>query len=252
MSAIENHTFWTEFIALYKSLPCLWDIRSKSYVDRNLRNDAIDVLIEKCKEINPLSDKDFVNKKIHNLRCSFRRELKKVKQSRSTKNVYIPSLWYFDILSFITDCDPGRDTENLSDVSINLKTECNDNMEQDDVDTGENMLSSSPEVSTRLSSSLSTTPSMTRNVFKRKRKCKDKKSQPVELAHKISKDAIPNTHVREDIFDITGKKIACDLRELNEQQRIIAEKLINDIIYYAKLGKLNENCLVCPTHMRPT
>lgn len=124
--------------------------------------------------------------------------------------------------------------------------------EQDDVDTGGNMLSSSPEVSTRLSSSLSTTPSMTRNVFKRKRKCKDKKSQPVELAHKISKDAISNTHVREDIFDITGKKIACDLRELNEQQRIIAEKLINDIIYYAKLGKLNENCLVCPTHVRPT
>ncbi|CAD1479835.1 unnamed protein product, partial [Heterotrigona itama] len=232
MSALGNHAFWKEFIELYKSFPCLWDVRSKSYMDRNSRNDAINVLVEKCKEINPLSNKDFVNKKIHNMRCSFRRELKKVKQSRSKHtsqdNVYIPSLWYFDILSFITDCDPWRNTDNFNDVNINLKSDCDDDREQDEIQT-EMEDSPSSEVPSRLHSS-----SVRKTVRKRKRECEGKKSQSIEL-HKISNDVTSNTLNREDIFDITGKKIACDLRELNEQQRIIAEKLINDVIYYAKL-----------------
>lgn len=54
-------------------------------------------------------------------------------------------------------------------------------------------------------------------------------------------DKTSNSRVQEDWLDITGKKIAYDLRELNERQRIIAEKLISDVIFYAKLDKLNEN-----------
>lgn len=48
----------------------------------------------------------------------------------------------------------------------------------------------------------------------------------------------------EDMFDITGKKLANDLRGMNERQRIFTEKLINDVVYYGKLGSLNEFCSV--------
>ena len=48
----------------------------------------------------------------------------------------------------------------------------------------------------------------------------------------------------DDYFDITAKKIASDLRSLNEQQLIIAQKLIAEVIYYAKLNKLNENSTI--------
>jgi hypothetical protein len=44
----------------------------------------------------------------------------------------------------------------------------------------------------------------------------------------------------DDEFDITGKKLACDLRTMSVQQRVIAEKIFSDVVYYGKLGKLNE------------
>ncbi|XP_075216795.1 uncharacterized protein LOC142322054 isoform X2 [Lycorma delicatula] len=49
---------------------------------------------------------------------------------------------------------------------------------------------------------------------------------------------------------ITGKKYACDLRDLTTYQRIYCEKIINDAIYYAKLGKLTENS--CITNLNTT
>jgi len=46
---------------------------------------------------------------------------------------------------------------------------------------------------------------------------------------------------KEDMFEITGKNVASKLRILTEEQRIIAEKLINDVLYEAQLGSLTRN-----------
>lgn len=46
----------------------------------------------------------------------------------------------------------------------------------------------------------------------------------------------------EDKFDIIGKIWAYKLREVNNEQRIHAEKIINDVIYEAELGNLNRYC----------
>lgn len=112
MNTQGNNKFWEEFINMYRQFPCLWDVKCKNYADRNLRNTAIEELVEKCKEVNHSANKDFVMKKIHNFRCGFRRELKKIKESKTTgasaDDVYVPSLWYFDIMSFITDSETSR------------------------------------------------------------------------------------------------------------------------------------------------
>jgi hypothetical protein len=47
--------------------------------------------------------------------------------------------------------------------------------------------------------------------------------------------------VKEDMFEITGKNVASKLRILTKEQRIIAEKLINDVLYEAQLGNLKRN-----------
>ena len=43
---------------------------------------------------------------------------------------------------------------------------------------------------------------------------------------------------KEDMFEITGKNVSSKLRILTMEQKIIAEKLINDVLYEAQLGSL--------------
>lgn len=99
----------TGFIRLLRENPCLWKIKSKDYSNRNMKNKAYDELIDFCKTIGFTSaDRDFVTKKIQNLRGAFRKELKKVtetqsKSGSSVEDVYKPSLWYYDQLLFTKD-----------------------------------------------------------------------------------------------------------------------------------------------------
>jgi len=46
---------------------------------------------------------------------------------------------------------------------------------------------------------------------------------------------------KEDMFEITGKNVASKLSILTTEQRIIAEKLINDVLYEAQLSTLTRN-----------
>ena len=58
-------------------MSCLWDVASLDYKNRNTRRDAIHELAIKY----GVSDPE-MGKKIHNLKSQFRRELKKVKESK--------------------------------------------------------------------------------------------------------------------------------------------------------------------------
>ena len=71
----------TEFIEIYRSNPCLWQIKSKEYSDKVKRNAAYDLLVEKLKSKDDGANRDAVTKKINNIRSSFRKEYKKVLQS---------------------------------------------------------------------------------------------------------------------------------------------------------------------------
>lgn len=111
-----DREFWEEFLNLYKLYPCLWNSKCKEYSNRQLRESAIAVLVDKCKEKYSSSDRNFVMKKIHSFRCAFRRELKKVvnslKSGSATEEVYVPNLWYYDILNFIADSEMPREAKS--------------------------------------------------------------------------------------------------------------------------------------------
>ncbi|KAG8265419.1 hypothetical protein J6590_095201, partial [Homalodisca vitripennis] len=120
--------FLEQFINIYYLHPCLWNTKSNDYANKHMRNDAYAELLEFCKEKYPTATKDFVLKKIHGLRCSFRRELKKVSQRKpgsSADDVSVPNLWYYELLSFIADSETprqgksslGEDTNNDDQVS---------------------------------------------------------------------------------------------------------------------------------------
>ena len=117
-----SHDFLAEFIHLYRSFPCLWQVRYKGYKDRLLRNRAYDALVQKLREVNPVADRETVIRKINTLRTAFRREYKKVRSSQkmvhNPRQRYRSSLWYYDILKFVAEqneagpLDEERDVKN--------------------------------------------------------------------------------------------------------------------------------------------
>jgi hypothetical protein len=95
------------FIEVYRSLPELWDTENRHYSNRVKKAVAYDNLIEKLKVLEPDASRGSVVKKINTLRSTFRKELKKVNNSKrsgtSANNLYIPSLWYYNELLFLVD-----------------------------------------------------------------------------------------------------------------------------------------------------
>lgn len=103
-----------EFIELYRAEESLWKVKSKEYSNRLIRERAYNKLIQFAKSVEPDADKEYVQKKINNLRGCFRKELKKVEGSRlsgaGADEIYQPKLWYYDNLLFLKDQETTRQT----------------------------------------------------------------------------------------------------------------------------------------------
>lgn len=88
---------------------------------------------------------------------------------------------------------------------------------------------------------------MTRSTTKRKKIPQEKEFFNVATKTLANYNSSNNhnlpTHV-DDKYDAMGKKMAFDLRSLSPDQLIFAEKLMSDVMYYAKLNKLNEDAVV--------
>ena len=121
-----------EFIELYRSHPCLWQIKSKDYHNRDKKETAYKILTEKLKEIDVDADRSAVVRKINNMRSSIRKEKNKylasLKSGASADDVYRTKLWYYDLLNFIVNQEEPRhslsnldsDDENSCEVSKKL------------------------------------------------------------------------------------------------------------------------------------
>ena len=106
------------FINLYKSKECLWKVKSKDYNNRFLREVAYGDLITFCQQFNRGANKDFVTKKINNLRTAFRKEQKKQAGLKlagdGVDDIYEPKLWYFQELMFLAD----QETPKLGRIKL--------------------------------------------------------------------------------------------------------------------------------------
>ncbi|KAJ8922625.1 hypothetical protein NQ315_007657 [Exocentrus adspersus] len=101
---IDQTRFVKELLALYKEYPVLWDKNHPHYRNRGERCEAVDVLLQKCREFYPEADEDFVKLKIDSLRACFRKEWNKVCLSKASaerpEDVHKPSLWYYNLLLY--------------------------------------------------------------------------------------------------------------------------------------------------------
>ncbi|XP_077155581.1 uncharacterized protein LOC143818016 [Ranitomeya variabilis] len=119
MSANEQE-FVREFIEMYRSLPCLWKIKSSDYSDRYKKKDAYGKLMAVYKQHHPTEtvDEIIVRKKIHALRTVYKKELNKVEKSvksgAGTDDIYVPKLWYYDLMEFTRDQEIPRPLRSVS------------------------------------------------------------------------------------------------------------------------------------------
>jgi hypothetical protein len=109
-----------EFLECYRSLPILWDTNHVAYSNRQKKSDAYNELLNKFKRVETNATRETVVRKINSMRSAFRKELKKVRDSKrsgaSADEVYKPSLWYFNELLFLVDQDtPDRSRSTLDE-----------------------------------------------------------------------------------------------------------------------------------------
>ncbi|CAJ0945128.1 unnamed protein product [Ranitomeya imitator] len=99
-----NPQFLKEFIDMYRSFPCLWNVKISDYSNKQKRLKAYESMVNLCRSVCPSANIQFVKHKIANLRTVFKKEFNKVQVSRKTAtsadDVYVPRLWYFDLLKF--------------------------------------------------------------------------------------------------------------------------------------------------------
>ncbi|XP_044751071.1 uncharacterized protein LOC123311270 isoform X1 [Coccinella septempunctata] len=111
--------FLTGFIELYRRRTCLWKVKSPEYSNRRLKNNAYEELVKYCnrKLVNEVVDVKWVKRKIKTLRNAFRKEYRKVEDSKQSGQdaIYESNLWYFDLLLFTKNQEEpieGTDTMN--------------------------------------------------------------------------------------------------------------------------------------------
>lgn len=105
----KKRQFFQQFIRLYESFPCLWDLKSFQYHDRELRAKAYKVLVTKMQKIQPGADRMTVVKKINCLRSNLRKEKRKILEGIKAGKVIKPRLWYHHHFDFLNGI--GRTSE---------------------------------------------------------------------------------------------------------------------------------------------
>ncbi|XP_063383498.1 uncharacterized protein LOC134669806 [Cydia fagiglandana] len=227
--SMQNQEKWCEFLDLYRENTCLWDIQSNTYMRRDLRNASYNLLLEKYREIEPNATLDMVKKKIDIFRTGYRREVKKINESRvnstSSGYEYKPTLWYFDKLTFldfqgdISDIKDSYESDDQAIEYIDLPVEYPEEEEEPD-----------PVVKYRLKM---------RNVNPKPRPrprqrpyAREQNSPPCDS----KQPSFPGE--AEDDCASYCSSLKLQMRELDTQQKFIAQKLISDVIFLARTSQL--------------
>lgn len=110
-------------IEAFRQKPCLWNVKLRNYKNRDQRVTALKAIAAEIRDHDAAVTTDDIKKKIDTLRNQFRRELKKVNNSKKsgagTEDVFVPKLWCFQQLTFLTDSETPRPSTSNMDTLHN-------------------------------------------------------------------------------------------------------------------------------------
>ncbi|XP_018374758.1 PREDICTED: uncharacterized protein LOC108768719 [Trachymyrmex cornetzi] len=206
-------------IKVYKSLPALWDIKSKDYHNRQKKNAAYAILINKYREKYPNATRKHIIRKFSVLRTSFRKELKRINDAkRNGTDVKKPTLWYFEEMRFLQEIQNSRSTMNQF-----KKTEENNSMTQI-YKENENQKEMKKD--------------NTCQIVKEKITIKEREKNAQDELTGFACECLKS---KENEYDKIAKVWAIELPKMSREQQIYAKKAINDILFEGQLGNLHWN-----------
>ncbi|XP_071986470.1 uncharacterized protein [Engystomops pustulosus] len=244
------HKFLKEFIEMYRSFPCLWNVKISDYSNKQKRQKAYESMVALCRSVCPSANIQFVKHKIANLRTVFKKEFNKVQVSKTTATsddeVYVPRLWYFDLLKFTI----GQEFPKEGSSNSGESQECH--QDEEPVDETMEILEDSTNVSQVTSNSQSEDVDYDPQEdvpFIRKRK-KGKLYNDDDLSNELLSQAAAILSKNNDEYDAFGITVASKLRRMEEKQRLVAEVLIMDVLYKGMLNQLSEESYIAdyPIH----
>ncbi|KAM8709324.1 hypothetical protein ACLKA7_016175 [Drosophila subpalustris] len=111
-----DRQFWTEFLLLYRSLPAVWKVKSPEYSSRSLKSAGYEQLAIKLREVEPHADRALVVKKINSFRTNYRRDLRKRTEGGEGlgKERFVSTLWYFELLGFLEGQESSGSSQGSS------------------------------------------------------------------------------------------------------------------------------------------
>ncbi|XP_035785772.1 uncharacterized protein LOC118463361 isoform X2 [Anopheles albimanus] len=228
----EERQFWKEFIAIYRSLPDLWKVNSVGYVDKYKREASYETLIEKMREFDPRADRASVCAKINSLRSTYRRELSKIKSARATGDEYVPTLWYFDDMSFLKDQRTPAVQHNDTDfIEENNESEVDEASSQ----------ASHHAFSWKRAHSTRNQPTIDESSTERE---ESKRAKLLCLACKRFTNPPSET-------ELLVKSWLIDYEKLSADQQLYAKKFINDVLFEGQLGNLHRNAITFNSALQP-
>ncbi|PIO23324.1 hypothetical protein AB205_0215750, partial [Aquarana catesbeiana] len=122
MKHFKDLEFMGQFIDRYRDMRNLWEVKNHLYRNKPARKASLEKLLQFVKTQVPDADIEFVDKKIGSLRSTYRKELNNIqasmKSGAAAKDVYVPSLWYYNRTRFLEDQIKAR--ESLSTLPSTL------------------------------------------------------------------------------------------------------------------------------------
>ncbi|EDV50422.1 uncharacterized protein LOC6543610 [Drosophila erecta] len=117
--AEENRHYLRAFIQTYRELPVLWDTSLRDYTNREKRAEAYLRLVPIYHYLKRDATVEDVKKKINTLRTNYRKELKVVESALRSGSLHSPRCWTFQELDFL------RNSEKFLAVNPAFKNEPN-------------------------------------------------------------------------------------------------------------------------------
>ncbi|XP_046803129.1 SUN domain-containing protein 2-like isoform X2 [Lucilia cuprina] len=238
----QHKIFWSEFLDLYKSLPSLWKIHSPEYTNRELKNKSYEIMVKKLKEYDADADKDKVIKKINVFRTNYKRVIRLQREGKGQ----CVSLWYFDKLKYLDDEEfTGRESSwKQSDATIEPKKkkrkveEVTIDTPNQDHNTVNNTLAAGANESFNRPQQNFTVLQMPQTPQNQQHvQIQQQQQQKQHHQHQEQQATSRISDSCQQIAQIWGLKLA----KMSRMQRIIAEKVVNEVMFNGELGLLNVN-----------